>query len=287
MKPFNFKVSVKNGSKEVVAQSGNSWNGVSDRCFIRIQKDSISYSVESVEDLKLSEKFSVKNNKTIILEDDSESDYILAGDECELAFKEYEVFEVETILDSGSGYNKGDIIYLSDGEVIEDHSDFTNNKASFEIVEVGKNGQIKQIKLKNSGRYSKIPNVSNLVTTNGEGKEAELRVEFRPKSDRTIIRREIVNKIPNDGTTILFLDNNIPNNEISGVLTISKQKIVLEGEYLGVSNDSASHEIIRDFTPNFRLPFAAPNSQNLEFVFNQAMSMIDKELTKINQKLKD
>ena len=287
MKPYNFKVSVINGSDEVIAQSGTNWNGVSERCYIRIQKDTISYSIKSIEDFKISEKFSVKDGKSLVIEDDSTSSYILRGDECELVFKEYEVFEVENIVESGTGYEKGDIVYLSGGKVVESFSGISDNRASFEITNVGSKGQIKMIRLKNSGRYSEVPNESNLVFTERKGTGAELKIEFKSKSDRTILRREIVDKIISKDSVILLLDSTVPNNETSGVLTISKQKLTLESDYLGVSNDSAGHEIIRDFTPNYRLPFASPNSQNLEFVFNQSMSLIDKQLSLLDKRIRE
>ena len=287
MKPYNFRVSVINGSDEVIAQSGTNWNGVSERCYIRIQKDTISYSIKSIEDFKISEKFSVKNGKSLVIEDDSTSSYILCGDECELVFKEYEVFEVENIVESGTGYEKGDIVYLSGGKVVESFSETSDNRASFEITNVGSKGQIKMIRLKNSGRYSEVPKESNLVFTELKGTGAELKIEFKSKSDRTILRREIVDKIISKDSVILLLDSSVPNNETSGVLTISKQKLTLESDYLGVSNDSAGHEIIRDFTPNYRLPFASPNSQNLEFVFNQSMSLIDKQLSLLDKRIRE
>lgn len=284
MKPYIFPVSVKNGSNEVVSRTFGNWGGVSERCYIRIQKDSISYSIKSVEKIKFSEKFSVKNSKTIILEDDSMSDYILDNDECELVFKEFEIFEVESILDSGSGYKKGDLIFLSGGTPVNSFSDI-DNRASLEITNVGKDGEIKSFKVKNYGRYSKTPDSINIVSTNNDGIGAELNVEFKQKSDRTIVRREILNKVPSEGKLILFLDSSIPENESFGILTIAKEKIVLESSYMGVSSEKASHEIIRDFTPNYRLPFAAPNSQNIEFVFNQAISILDKELKRIENRI--
>lgn len=285
MKPYNFKVSAKNGSTEVYSETGSKWNGVSERCYIRIQKDSISYSIKSVEEAKLSEKFDVKNSKTIIVEDTRCLDYLMDKDEIDLAFKEYEVFEVENILESGSGYQKGDVVYLSGGSTVESYSETEDNRASFEITGVGNKGEIRMIRLKNSGRYSEIPDYHNIVLTDGKGSSAEFSVEYKSKTNRTSIRRQIVNRIVSGGKVLLFLDSAIPDNQKSGVLTVTKDKIVLESEYLGVTNDSASHEIIRDFTPNYRLPFAAPNSQNIEFVFNQAMSVLDRELKRIESRI--
>jgi len=287
MKPYNFKVSVINGSREVVAQSGTNWNGVSDRCYIRIQKDGISYSIKSIEDFKISEKFYIKNNRNLVIEDESVSSYILDGDECELVFKEYEVFEVENIVEAGSGYKKGDVVYLYGGKPVESFSETEDNRASFEVTGVGSKGQIKMIRLKNSGRYSVLPSETNPVFMDGEGRGAEFKIEYKSKSDRTVIRREIIDKIISDNGIILILDSNIPDNQTSGVLTISKQKIILETDYVGVSNDSANHEIIRDFTPNYRLPFASPNSQNLEFVFNQSVSLIDKQFYLLEKRIKE
>lgn len=287
MKPYNFKISVRNGSNEIFAQTGYKWAGVSERCYIRAQKDSISYSIKSIEEIKLSEKFEVKNSKTILLEDDSSLPYLMDNDEIELVFKEYEVFEVENILDSGSGYSKGDVVRLSGGIPVESFSGSEENRASFEVTGVGKNGEIRMIKLKNSGRYSEVPDLSNHVVSDGNGSSAQFSVEFKAKDNRTSVRRQIINRIPTDGKVLLFLDSAIPDNQKRGVFTVTKDKIVLESDYMGVTNDSALHEIIRDFTPNYRLPFAAPNSQNIEFVFNQAMSLIDNELKKINQRLND
>lgn len=287
MKQFNFKVSVKNGSEEVVSQSGNFWNGVSERCYIRIGKDSISYSIKSLEDFKVSERFIVsdRSEKVIKIENSDLYPYILDNDDVELMFREYEVFDVENIIESGSGYKKGDILFASGGDVIESFSGKEENTASFEITGVSNKGEVRMIKLLNSGRYSTVPDSSNVTFTNGSGSGCQLNIEFRSKSERSLIRREILNVIPEKNALTLFLDQSVPKNQKAGVLTLSKQKIVLETDYMGVSSRGVSHEIIRDFTPNYRFPFAAPNSQNIEFVFNQAMSILDRELKRIENRI--
>lgn len=287
MKIFNFNVSVTNGSPEVISQSSSKWNGVSERCYIRIGKDSISYSIKSLEDFKLSEKFIVseQSEKIIKIENVDLYPYILDKDEVELMFKEYEVFDVENIIESGSGYKKGDILFASGGDVIESFSGKEENTASFEITGVSNKGEVRMIKLLNSGRYSTTPNSFNITSTNGIGSGCQLNIEFRSKSERSLIRREILNVIPEKNTLTLFLDQPVSKNQKAGVLTLSKQKIILETNYMGVSSRGVSHEIIRDFTPNYRLPFAAPNSQNIEFVFNQAMSILDRELKRIESRI--
>ena len=79
----------------------------------------------------------------------------------------------------------------------------------------------------------------------------------------------------------------LPTGIKEGKLSIEKWEMILVSNYQGENKIAQPFQVIRDFTPNYRIPLITKNSFNQELIINHALTILDKKIAELENKLKN
>ncbi len=287
MKDFGFTTSILSNTNRAISSTETNWNAIRNGSFFIFGDDTVFYQVGVVKELNI-----IKEFKTIAPNQISFSSNLcplfLNFDSVELSFKQYEVDEVVGIFSSGSGYKQGDVICLSGGIPVKNVSENISKPATFQVTKVDSRGGIEDVIITDPGQYINTPNTTTtVVNTFGSGANGGLNLLYKISDKRISIDRVINNVIYYPESTVLCLDYDLPENLTVGKLCLNKWEVLLTSNYTGESKLNSKYKVLRDFTPNLKLPVITKNTNNLDVLVNQGFQTIDCEFGKIKSALKN
>lgn len=287
MRNLGYTVNINNSSNEVISHSESDWSTIKNNSLITIDNDGIFYTIGKIEQLNLIQDF-ITQDKNIILNGNYEY-YFIENDVLTISYKEYETLAINSILNKGNNYKKGDILTLNGGILSVDVIDNTSQPCLFEVEEIDGNGSVHKLKILNKGIYLVFPNKQNKLT-GGNGQNIEVQVQEHLINNRKILERQVMSA-KNVGTqTVIELNYNLPVAIIEGELSINKFIAKLTSNYVGNNKRNVSYSISRDYTPELNLPLVLKGSNKLEECYNHSMIQIDakiRELKELINSIKD
>lgn len=275
--------SIKKDSNRLVSSTYSDWSPVREGTFIKFNDDFHFYTVSHTEK-KIFLKDFVTIQPNIIQINENCGINIGVGDSLNISFKEYELNNYK-IISSGKGYRIGDQLTLDGGVASLNVINNTLNTSIVIVTKVGSEGQINEVSVSNKGKYLTIPN-PNTALKGGSGSGSSIEVSFKLTDHRTFTERDVQNVEFKNSETILYLVYPLPPGTKEGKLSIEKWEIILSSNYLGETNTNEVFEIIRDFTPYYKIPLLTPNSKNQELTFNNSMAILDKKIAELEEKIK-
>lgn len=278
-----FTVSILKNTNRIISSSDDKFIGIGKDSLIKLENESILHTVANKESFFYIQDFKVQSSKIIYIEEDS-SINLQKGDILKISYKEYEAKFVINILNEGSAYEEGDEVNAKDGILSIDISTGGGHPTIFNISQSSISGNVKQIGIKDSGRYIIPPN-NPVYTYSKRGDGLELEVKYLELSNRSILEREITDIYFSEGKTFIMLNYSLPPNLSCGKLSVEKHALILSEFYTGNTSKNINYQIFRDFTPNLKLPLLVKNSLSPEAIFNRALFILDKEIKLIKDKL--
>lgn len=277
MKQFGFSLLIEENSNVAYSHSECNWSSIRDGDLLKISNLPTIHTIQRKEKSFFSKKFNVVSNNTIAIDGDYSS-ILFESDLINLICNEYEILNIKEIKNGGNGYNVGDIIAPQDGVASINLFDNSKQEIKLKVESIGENGSITSVKVLNGGIYSIVPSG---VFTGG----AILDINYRILDKKNILERNITSLSYTNEQTIIVLDINLPDFVKNGDVTFNKWKLFLSEKYNGKTLINVNYEIIRDYTPNIKLPLVLKNSLSFEEIYNESMKKIDYELQKIKDKL--
>lgn len=276
--------SIKKDTHRLISATFSDWSTIRDGTFIKFDGDSNFHIASHTEKRVFLKDFSVlKPNILQINEDCGVS--IGVGDSLNISFKEYELAVLYKIISSGKGYRIGDHVTVSDGIASLNIQDHTINSTILSVSKIGAEGEIIEVNIINRGKYIEPPGkITSLKSDIGSGASAE--VSYRLTDHRTFIERDVENVEYKGTNTFLHLVYPLPAEIKEGKLSVEKWEIVLTANYRGENKINQSFEITRDFTPNYKMPLIARNSQNQELFINHHLAFLDQKLAELEERIK-
>lgn len=277
-----FSISVSKNSNRIIASSEVDWSGLREGSFIRIKGDKVFYTIGKIDKIYLIKDF-ICTGPTSFDINSSIGNNLSIGDILTLSYKEYEVDTIWSILSEGRGYKKDEIIHLTGGKPSLDSTTGINKDATFKVKSVGPIGEIKEISLVSKGEYLETPPKESDVS--GFGSDAKFEVTYKIIDNRKTIERVIDFIDIQTDVAHLVLNYSLPRGITQGKLSVEKWEVYITSNYLGESKVNAEFEIIKDFTPIFRLPLLAENSFSHELTHNHAIVMLENKIAELEDRL--
>lgn len=287
MKEFGFTVSILSNTNRAISSTETNWTAIRNGSFFIFGDDTVFYQVGSVKELNIIKDFKIIAANQISFASNL-CPLFLNLDSIELSFKQYEVDEVVGIFSAGTGYKQGDIVCLSGGIPVKDISENISKPAMFQVTKVNGFGGIEDLIILDPGQYISTPNTTTtVVNTLGSGANGGLNLLYKISDKRIVLDRVVNNVDYYPEVTVLHLDYDLPENLTNGKLSLRKWEALLTSNYIGESKLNSSYKVLRDFTPNLKLPVITKNNSNLDVLVNQGFQTIDCEFGKIKSALKN
>lgn len=287
MKEFGFTTSILSNTNRAISSTETNWTAIRPGSFFIFGDDNVFYQVGVVKELNIIKEFKIIAPNQISFSSNL-CPLFLNYDSIELSFKQYEVDEVVGIFSAGTNYKQGDIICLSGGVPVKNLSENISKPATFQVTKVNSHGGIEDLIVTDPGQYIVAPNTTTVVVnTLGSGSNGGLNLLYKISDKRIVIDRVINNVIYHPESTILTLDYDLPENLTTGKLSLNKWEVLLTSNYIGESKLNSKYKVLRDFTPNLKLPVITKNTNNLDVLVNQGFQTIDCEFGKIKSALKN
>lgn len=280
---IKYSVSILKNTNKLISSSDNKFAGISNSSMIKLEDDPTLYTVHSKESLFYIKDFKLENTKIISINEDVGVN-LQKGDTIKITYKEYEAKFVLEILNGGENYNIGDEIVINGGKMVIDPKIGAPQQTKLEVSEIIGNGTIKDLKIKDGGKYLVCPDFPyNTKSKYGNG--LNLNIKYLELSNRTILERTINDIYLSEGKTFLVLDYSLPLNLEDGKISVEKTILVLNQNYLLDSRKNIYYEVYTNFSPNLKIPLLVKGSLSSELVINKAILQIDEAIGKINKAL--
>lgn len=282
MKPFGFTSAILKNTKKVFSSSQANWSALREQSLIMFDKEHIFYTVSKIEQLFLIKEGALLNESAIIIPENIGLS-LFKNDEIDITYKEYELSNISKIVNSGSGYKIGDVLFLNSGTPSVNKIDNTQSLASVEVRDVTIEGKLKDIIIKDKGNYIKSPE-SKVI--GGSGENAEFKFIFQVKENRALVERELVSvDISKPNGTILNLNYPLPNGLTDVKISCKKWIAHLNSEYLGDTKIGVNYTVLRDFTPYYNFGLLVDTSLSPYPIYNETVKKLDSILFSIEQRL--
>lgn len=279
-----FTISVEENSNKIIGSSEEKFIGIRPGSLIKVNNEQTLYTILNKESSFYIKSFNLLDPKTLII-DDNIGVNLQIGDNIQISYKEYEAILVLDILSGGQGYNKDSELKIRGGDLSIDISNGIGDNSILKATEVDGLGAIKQVGIKNKGRYLTPPkNPVEVYSDNGLGATFELK--YNECNNRNILERNIVNINFKENETLITVNYSLPLNLKQGKLSVEKNYLILESQYLGKTQSNTSYQIFRDFTPNFNLSLMSNNSLSPAPIYNRSMQILDSKIQELEDKIK-
>lgn len=283
----NFTISIKQNTNKILSSTEDNFLGINAGNYIKIGNSEILYPISNVNQIFISKKFTIFSSKEICLNEDSGID-IQNNDLLSIIYDEFEIENINEIINTGQEYRIGDELVLIGGESSVNIENGIPNTTKLIVTETFENGRIKQLSIKDYGKYI-IPPGSNceFISVNGNGNGLVLNLSYKICSSKNVLKRYVkfIRKDIENNKTYLILDYSLPNNLKNGNLSLSKYEILLSNLYLEETKFNVNYELIKNFTPNCKFPLLLKNSISYDVIFNKAMILIDEEINKLKNEI--
>lgn len=285
MKIIGNIASIKKDSNRLISTTFADWSAIREGTFIKFDDDQNFYIASHVEKRTFLKDFIVIEPHIIQINEDCGTN-INEDDNLVISFKEYELITVYKIISAGKHYRVGDKLTLNGGAASLNITDNTLHSSAVLVTRVGDQGEILEIQIENRGKYLVPPN-SITELKGGFGVGASVEAGYKLTDHRSFIEKDVEKIDFKHSETILRLFYSLPPGIKEGKLSIEKWEIVLTNNYVGATKIKQPFQIIRDFTPNLRIPLLAPNSPNQELIFNNALTILDRKIAELEKKIKN
>lgn len=276
-------ISVKQNTSKIISSSEDFWGGIGNGCYIKIGESDILYPILKSSKIFYLKDFEVVNSKQIKIKEDIGIDLQL-NDIINIIIDEFELNSLTNIVDSGRFFKVDDTLTITGGEVSIDISTGISRPTKFKIEEVGPLGEIIKLSCIDYGLYISPPKEYSFVT-NGNGVNAKLNLVFHQVSNKKIIKRTIKEILINTLESLIKLDYSLPPGLSDGKLSLEKWEIQLSSLYLENTKINTNYKIIKDFTPNIKLPLMVKNTLSADIVYNNSVQIIDNEIALLKQEI--
>lgn len=285
MKNLQYLVNVKNNSNKIYTLTSHDF-GVSAKSgnLINFNNEPHNYTVDKTHRIFYIQDFIVESDKYITIKEDVGFN-ILKSDTITLSYKEYEMMAIMSIIEPGGRYKPGDKIFPEGGVLVKSIEHNLTQPAEFEVVEVNETGGVTVLGLKNIGLYLQTPSKICDTHCNRIGKGLKLELEFKIKSDRKIIEKEIAEIFTDHKETKIYLNYPLPNGILNGKLSLQKDQIILTEEYKGETKSNIPCSILRDFSSHLKLPLVNPQHFAIDKTLNHVIHQIDNHFKKTDEKI--
>jgi hypothetical protein len=281
-KKYGHTVSTLQGSNKVIACAKAEWNNIRSNSFIIVDGDKYFYSILDKKRFTYKKTCEVIENSKLKI---NENTSINLGIDDDVAFR-YEEYKVNAaeIKNGGSDYTVGDILNPLGGIYRYNSIDNIDSPAEIKVTEVDDSGKVLSVQLVSSGAYS-LPPHDECEAQAGSGQGATFSLTSSAAEIMSIEERSVIDIERNDDHTILYLNSSLPPRLQKGEIEVDKWELTLDKDYIAESKFNAGYDIIKDFTPNSQLPLLYGNIVSNHLLYNEAMSIIDKKLKAIEDKL--
>jgi hypothetical protein len=283
MKSFGYTLNILNNSNRAVSSSESDWSAIREGSLVCFGEDEVYYITAKTNPFFYIKEFEVLDGARIVIKDNVDINLVI-NDVLDVSYKEYELVTIYKTLNAGQGYKAGDLLYAKGGLPSTNVVDGQKIYTVLKVEEVSSEGAITRISISNKGKYITVPHETVITTEGGSGKNAEFEIEYKTVDNRTILERDIVS-IVTGPETIITLNYPLPEGVKSGKLSVHKWEMFLTTNYSGKSKLNADYNVVRDYTPNYNFPFLVKGNLSPEVVFNHAMSLIDKKLKELEDKI--
>ena len=273
-------LSIVQGTNRAVVCGEGSHLNIPCGTFIRFEDDDVFYSVHKSSRSYFISEFVRVDDFTICLNQDIGIE-LGPGDEVDLIVEEYAFDSLTRIVDSGTDYLEGDKLFIVGGDLAVTRG--YSEACSFEVSRV-ESGGVKALNLLNAGRYLTFPK-GPIELGGGNGSGAKIEGLFKASPQVQPLKRIIkeIERTRADGT--IRLVHHLPPGMQSGRLSISKCSLLLSANYAGDTKVASKIEVVKDFTPNLKLPLLLRNSQSFVLVHNQALAMLDAKIKRLEEEI--
>ena len=190
----------------------------------------------------------------------------------------------------GSGYKVGDVFNLKHTEgIVTESGTFAKNSYDgseeaplINVSEVDGDGGILSLKISSGGRYNKKPDLEM-----GFDSGLSLNLEFEIFENR-VMEDRVIRDISHEGhITILSLDHPLPENFISGKVSVNKWELLLHINYASEDSLNVNYRVCKDFTPNYNLPLMHVGAITNESAYNESLSILDGKIKELENKINE
>lgn len=276
--------SIKKNTKKLLSATFSDWSAVREGSFVKFDGDSNFHIVSHTEQKTYLKDFvTVALNIVKVNEDCGVN--INEGDSLKISYKEQELSTIYKIVSSGRGYKIGDHLTLNGGVPSLNIIDHTLNTTTFSVVRVGDNGEIVELNIISRGKYIEPPNTITDLK-GGSGGNASIEAGFKLTDHRSFIERDVSKVEFKEAGTFVYLVYGLPDGIKEGKLSIEKWEITFNSDYVGENKSNHNFQLVRDFTPNYKIPLIAKNSQNPESSVNHGFAVLDKKIAELEEKIK-
>lgn len=276
-------ISVKQNTNKIISSSEDFWGGISNGCYIKIGDSDILYPVLKSDKIFYLKDFETVNSKQIKIKEDIGIDLQL-NDILNIIIDEFELNSLISIIDSGRFFKVGDTLTIIGGELSIDISTGISRPTKFKVEEVGAFGEITKLSCIDYGIYISPPKEYNFIT-NGTGINAKFDLAFHNISNKKIIKRTIKEILISNFESLIKLDYSLPPGLSNGRISLEKWEIKLASLYLEETKINTNYKIVKDFTPNIKLPLMIRNTFSTDVIYNNSIQIIDNEIASLKQEI--
>lgn len=284
-KIVDYYASVKTGTNSVKGLSENDWETVREGSHLKFLEDNIHYMVGSKKKYFYIKPFTNVDGKTILIENENGIDF-MRNDTISITHKDYEIIDINEIVDSGSGYSVGDVVQINKFSPSIEVASNTYNYAELRINSVNDDGGVTSISVEDKGSFiDKISDSQEIELLGGNGENCKIKVFGNLKEQRTTIERNIVSVERGNGNCKINLNYSIPKEIKNGKVSVNKWELLLSSPYQGQDKIEKICNITRDFTKNFNLPLMSYNSSNQDVAHNESVAKLDSLIKELQNRL--
>jgi hypothetical protein len=281
---FGIRASILQNSNKLYSSSFCDWRGVREGAYFQFKNDKFTFNVVNTKLETYSKSFTVKNKNSIVCPFNF-NPILIKDDNINLTYKELRVRKLLFIINPGSNYRVGDMVFCLGGVLNQNYQ----SGGSFKVVGVGGQGEITDLELIESGKYIQIPDNKEIKTySDGPGQNAELALEFEEDAVLGTLERTISNLIFNQNETTIIFSRPLPEGINHGELNFSKWLITLNNSY-NLRNSNVigeEYEIHNDLIGNSGLMKIDKTDSLAALKANNNFELLNRRLSEMEEKLK-
>lgn len=281
MKKFSHAINITNGNNYFITHTESDWSAGRRGSLVSIGDDNHFYTVGEIEDINFITDFVY--NGLLVLNGDFE-EIFLTDDILTISYKEYHAFIIKNIVQSGTGYQVGDVLTCSGGDLSVNIIDNSKTPVSVKVETVDHQGGIISVSLLRDGKYTSPP-TGEIPLSGGHGSGASITIDFDIIKNRAMLEKQVVSSKHIDGNTLIEINYMLPAGVKEGKISLRKNKVYLTGAYVGPTKRNIHFHVARDQSPNLRLPLLLKNSNKNEESINFAFLALDKEIALLKEEI--
>lgn len=281
---FGIRASILQNSNKLYSSSFCDWRGVRDGAYFQFKNDKFSFNVISRKQENYSKSFTVKNKNTIIVPFNF-NPILIKEDNISLHYKEQRINKLLFIINPGSNYRVGDMVFCLGGIINQNYQ----SPASFKVSQVSDSGAIIDLELIEQGKYVKIPENKEIKTySDGPGQDAELALEFEEDASLAITERTISNITYNQNESVIVFSRPLPEGIVGGQISFSKWLINLNNPY-NLRNCNVigeEYEINNDLIGTSGLVKISKDDKYADSYINKNFELLNVRIIQLEEKIK-